>query len=158
MPFGLKNTPQVFQRVMQQILNRLSFIKVYLDDILIHSKTFADHINHCKIVINRLKEANVKINFEKSKFMQPEVKYLGLVINNKRIKADIGKVNHIRNLEPPQNIRQLQKFLGFVNWFRNFLPKLSDMLIPLTDKLKSDNVKILDGLIMTKILDLKFLK
>ncbi|ORD95953.1 POL2 [Hepatospora eriocheir] len=98
MLFGLKNTPQVFQRVMQQILNRLSFIKVYLDDILIHSKTFADHINHCKIVINKLKEANVKINFEKSKFMQPEVKYLGLVVVM-RITTIIITLSYYHNLE-----------------------------------------------------------
>ncbi|ORD99226.1 POL3 [Hepatospora eriocheir] len=124
---------------MQQILNVLDFVKVYLDDILIHSENIDDHIQHYKIVLERLKNHNVKINFDKSKFIQYEVKYFGFIISNQGIKADIDKIDNIRNLHEPQNVKQLQKFLGFVNWFRDFLPDLSKILIPLTDKLKNNS-------------------
>ncbi|ORD97962.1 YG31B [Hepatospora eriocheir] len=157
-PFGLKNAPRVFQRVMQQILNVLDFVKVYLDDILIHSENIHDHIQHCKIILELLKNHNVKINFDKSKFIQYEVKYIGFIISNQGIKADMDKIDNIRNLHESQNVKQLQKFLGFVNWFRDFLPDLSKILIPLTDKLKNNSKSFewtkKDEIICVKIFDL----
>ncbi len=139
MPFGLKNAPRVFQRIIQKILNGLDFVKIYLDDILIHSKTMEDHEHHIKIVLNKLKEANVKINFDKSSFLVEEVKYLVLIISKKGIKADISKIEKIQQLEVPKSKKQLQKLLGFINWFRDFLPNISTKIEPLTNKLKKRN-------------------
>ncbi|ORD92948.1 YI31B [Hepatospora eriocheir] len=79
MPFGLKNTPRIFQRVMQQILNGLDFVKVYLDYILIHSENINNHIQHCKIVLERLKNHNVKINFDKINLSNMKLNTSGLL-------------------------------------------------------------------------------
>ncbi len=138
MPFGLSNAPRTFQRSMQSLLNGLQFVKIFLDDILIFSPNQETHRLHLEKVFNCLVKANVKINYSKSSFFLNEVKYLGLIINQNGVKCDINKLTEFQKIPSPKNLKQLQKFLGFFNWFRDFVPRISEILIPITSKLKKE--------------------
>ncbi|ORE00292.1 TF29 [Hepatospora eriocheir] len=141
MPFGLQNAPMTFQKAMNRLLSHLQYIKVYLDDIIIYSKTLEEHHIHITEVINILTKNQVSVNFNKSKFYQTEIKYLGHIISENGIKPDISKVTELTNIKQPRSRKDLQRLLGFINWFRNFIPNLSQNLKPITDKLKQSNFK-----------------
>ncbi|KAG0439275.1 hypothetical protein DMUE_2549 [Dictyocoela muelleri] len=87
MPFGLRKALRTFQYAMKKIFSDLECVKIYLDDILVHSKTLEDHLIHLKNVFQRIKSYGMSVNFEKSNFKLEEIKYLGFVINKYGIKA-----------------------------------------------------------------------
>lgn len=99
MPFGLKNAPSIFQRCVDDILREYigKFAYVYIDDVLIYSSTVEEHMEHIRIIINALHNANMKISDEKSNFFQDSVKYLGHIIKHNRITVDPKKVETIKN-------------------------------------------------------------
>lgn len=86
MPFGLCNAPRTFQRIMQNISGRLNYLKIFLDDILIHSSNEEDHVKHVKTIIDILHVNEISINFEKSSFGLEKVRYLGIFISIKEYK------------------------------------------------------------------------
>ena len=88
LPFGLKNAPAEFSRIMHQVLGNLKFVEIYLDDITIHSKTFDEHVSHIKIVFDKLREANLKINHEKCTWCAKSLRILGHVISEDTISMD----------------------------------------------------------------------
>ncbi|KAG0420195.1 Retrovirus-related Pol polyprotein from transposon opus [Dictyocoela roeselum] len=140
MPFGLTNAPRTFQFAMTQIFGDLNYVKIYLDDILVHSQTLEDHIKHLRTVLSRIKKHDMSINFEKSNFCQEEIRYLGLVINKNGIRANTSEISALK-IRPPKTRKQLEKIIGLFNWFRPFVFNLSRKLIPLYDKLKRNNDK-----------------
>ncbi|MGL6130107.1 MAG: reverse transcriptase family protein [Fusobacteriaceae bacterium] len=99
MPFGLTNAPRTFQRAIESIFHDTTFVKIFLDDILIFSKSINEHAEHLEEVLKILKEESISINFNKSKFASREVKYLGLIVNADGIKPDISNVENIMNIE-----------------------------------------------------------
>ena len=138
MPFGLTNAPRTFQRAINFIVKDLSNVRVYLDDILIASETYQNHQKDLKLVLKRLKQSNASINFKKSKFAVPEVTYLGNVISSKGIGPDLSRIQNCQ-IKPPTNKRELMRTLGLLNWFRPYIKDASQLLLPLTEKLKSMN-------------------
>ena len=96
LPFGLKNAPAEFSRIMHQVLGNLKFVEIYLDDITIHSKTFDEHLSHIKIVFDKLREANLKINHEKCTWCAKSLKILGHVISEDTISMDVDKLRVIK--------------------------------------------------------------
>ncbi|KAG0438590.1 Retrovirus-related Pol polyprotein from transposon opus [Dictyocoela muelleri] len=96
MPFGLTNAPRTFQFAMTKIFSDLAFVKIYLDDILVHSKTLEDHLTHLQHVFQCIKYYGVSVNFENSNFGLEEIKYLGFVINKEGIKANLTAVSDIK--------------------------------------------------------------
>ncbi|KAF9761644.1 Transposon Tf2-9 polyprotein [Nosema granulosis] len=139
MPFGLSNAPREFQRLMNGKLSDLNFVKVFVDDILIYSKTPEEHSLHIEKVLQRLHTEGISINFDKSSFMKQEVKYLGKIINSEGIKPDISTIFKIENDLVPKNRKQLMKILGVLNWFRDHIPALSTRIATLTSKLNADS-------------------
>ncbi|GFV00900.1 hypothetical protein TNCV_1387141 [Trichonephila clavipes] len=113
MPFGLRNAPATFQRLMDQFRNGLPnvYILVYLDDIVVLSETFEQHIEDLRMVFDRLKEFKLCANREKCKFVCSRVKYLGLWITPKGIEVVQDKTEAIQNIPSPKNLKQLQSFL-----------------------------------------------
>ena len=91
LPFGLKNAPSEFSRIMYQILGDLPFIEIYIDDIFVHSKSISDHFEHLKELFSRLKRANLKLNPEKCEFCRTSVKILGHIISKNKISMDPEK-------------------------------------------------------------------
>ena len=136
MPFGLANAPRTFQRTMQELLLSLNFTKVYLDDILIHSKREEEHLQHLKQVFEILRKAGASINFEKSHFNQQSVCSLGNIIAADGIKPDISKVCNF-NIIKPKNKKQLQRILGLVNWFRPYIINISEKISEINSKLEN---------------------
>lgn len=111
MPFGLTNAPRTFQYAMTKIFSDLEFVKIYLYDILVHSKTLEYHFTHLQCVFQRIKTYGMSVNFEKSNFGLEEIKYLGFVINKDGIKANITAISDME-LKTPKTRKQLEKVIG----------------------------------------------
>ncbi|KAG0420524.1 Retrovirus-related Pol polyprotein from transposon 17.6 [Dictyocoela roeselum] len=138
MPFGLCNSPRTFQENMEIVLETLNYVYVYLDDILIFSKTFEDHLEHLKTIFERLKSHNISINFNKSEFAKQKITFLEHVISTEGIQADISNLHKFK-IRKPKNKRELQKILGLLNWFRPYIPNLSLRIHPLCQKVARNN-------------------
>ncbi|KAG0442774.1 Retrovirus-related Pol polyprotein from transposon opus [Dictyocoela muelleri] len=100
MPFGLKNAPFFFPKIMSNLLGDLDFVKIFLDGLLIFSKNYKQHIIHLEKVLDILCKHNIIINIEKSNFIQNEVTYLGQIINKEGTKPDTSRVNTLSLREP----------------------------------------------------------
>lgn len=137
-PFGLTNAPRVFQRVIRKLLGHLKFVRTFLDDILVFSKTREEHFQHSSSILKILSENNISVSFDKSHFFQKEVRYLGHVISGEGIKQKKGLLPKIEKLLPPKILKGIQKICGFINWFRPFIRSLSLKSKPITDKLSKD--------------------
>ena len=138
LPFGLTNAPRTFQRTLNTILADLPFVKIYLDDILIHSETLREHVKHLETVFKRFKHYNVSINWNKSKFNIPKVKYLGCVIDENGIHPSTEIINRFK-FKVPTTKKELQRILGFINYFRPFIQNISLKLVNIYDKLKKES-------------------
>ena len=135
MPFGLTNAPAVFQGFMNELFRPLLYkhVLVYLDDILVYSKTMDEHVHHLRQVFDILRKNKVYMCLEKSHFLRDAIPYLGHIITPDGIKVDPTKVTAVEEMPRPTNVKETQSFLGFINYFRRFLPRLSLVLKPLTD-------------------------
>jgi hypothetical protein len=122
-PFGLTNAPSTFMRLMNEVLREFigKFVVVYLDDILIFSKTRAEHLRHLAIIMRRLQQEKLLINLKKCSFLQTELIYLGFVISANELKMDPEKVNVIRNWPSPRNVFEVRSFHGLASFYRNFI-------------------------------------
>ena len=139
MPFGLTNAPATFQRLMNEILKSVirKFALVYLDDVIIYSKTIEEHIMHIEKVLELLRNAGLKIKLSKCTFLQTAVNYLGHIISETGIAPDPKKTKSIKDYPTPKNISQLKSFLGIVGYYRKFIQdfaKIAHALTMLTRK------------------------
>uniref|UniRef100_A0A3B3HPV2 Gypsy retrotransposon integrase-like protein 1 n=1 Tax=Oryzias latipes TaxID=8090 RepID=A0A3B3HPV2_ORYLA len=134
MPFGLTNAPAVFQHlvndVLRDFLNR--FVFVYLDDILIYSPNSELHTFHVRQVLERLLENRLFVKAEKCEFHVSTVSFLGFIIEAGNIRPDPAKVSAVAEWETPSSRKQLQRFLGFANFYRRFIRNYSSLAAPLT--------------------------
>ncbi|XP_036003961.1 uncharacterized protein LOC110367566 [Fundulus heteroclitus] len=133
MPFGLCNAPSVFQALVNDVLRDFLnvFIFVYLDDILIYSKTLAEHQVHVRLVLQRLLENKLFVKPEKCEFHRPSVTFLGLILESGRVRSDPEKIKAVLNWPVPDSRKQLQRFLGFANFYRRFVRNYSMIAAPL---------------------------
>lgn len=138
MPFGLTNSPATFQRLIDKIItpDMAPHVYAYLDDIIIITETFEDHLKWLKIVIDKLNEAGLTINEEKSFFGRQSVKYLGFVINNNGLQVDPDKIAPIIEYPAPRTLKQVRRFMGLASWYRRFIPNFSDLVAPISSLIK----------------------
>jgi transposase InsO family protein len=130
---GIKNSPDIFQAVINDLLGDLEFVQVYLDDILITSDgTFQDHLQKLEIVFKRLEHANFRANLHKCFFAKDELEYLGYWLTRRGLQPQPKKVEAILRLTPPKTKRQLRHFLGMVNFYRDMWRMRSHLLAPLS--------------------------
>uniref|UniRef100_A0A8C6MDH0 Gypsy retrotransposon integrase-like protein 1 n=1 Tax=Nothobranchius furzeri TaxID=105023 RepID=A0A8C6MDH0_NOTFU len=134
MPFGLTNAPAVFQRLVNSVLGDYinDFVTVYLYDILIFSKSVSEHKKHVRAVLQRLLENRLFVKAEKCKSHVSVVKFLGFVLESGRLKADPDKIKAVTDWPTPATRKQLQRFLGFANFYRRFIRNYSQTAAPLT--------------------------
>ena len=134
MPFGLTNAPAVFQclinDVLRDMLNR--FVFVYLDDILIFSRSLQEHVQHVRLVLQRLLENRLFVKAEKCDFHVSSISFLGFVVEKGQFRTDPAKVKAVADWPVPTNRKQLQRFLGFANFYRRFIRNYSRVASPLT--------------------------
>ena len=143
LPMGLCNAPDIFQAIMNELLGDLPYVLVYLDDILIlnnKDETADDHLAKIEEVLSRLENVGFAVNLRKSFFMQKELDYLGYTLTPDGIRPQTKKVEAISRLLPPTTKRQLRRFLGMVNYYRDMWKRRSHVLAPLTG-LVSKSVK-----------------
>ena len=140
LPMGLCNSPDIFQEKINELINGLEFARAYIDDLLVISKnTFEEHLEHLEQVFTRLSESGLKVNAVKSSFCTTQLEYLGHIVNRKGVQPSTKKVEAILKIATPKTRRQLRKFIGMINYYRDMWPKRSELLAPLT-KLTSKNV------------------
>lgn len=134
MPFGLTNCPAVFQCLINDVLRDMlnKFVFVYLDDILIFSRSTSEHVQHVRRVLQRLLENQLFVKAEKCEFYQDSVSFLGFVVNSNGIQMDTPKVRAVTEWPKPTSRRELQSFLGFANFYRRFIRDYGTVAAPLT--------------------------
>lgn len=133
MPFGLRNSAQTFQRVIDTILGNFTFCYGYIDDILIASENEETHLKHLQQVIETLRANNLTINLPKCKFFASSVEFLGHTVSAKGITPLESKITAISNAPKPTTLKSLQRFLGMLNFYRRFMPNLAQVIAPLHD-------------------------
>ena len=140
MPFGLTNAPATFMRLMNEVLRPLldKCVVVYLDDILIYSKTLEEHVEHIKLVLDALRKHQLYAKLSKCSFAENSVHYLGYRIDQEGLHAEEDKLAAIKDWPEPQDKHQLMQFLGLANYYRKFVGTFSDMAAPMTELLKKD--------------------
>ena len=138
MAFGFCNAPAVFQRAMDKVFDGLDFVVVYLDDIIVCSKNEKEHLQHLKLVYERLKKYNLKLRILKCKFYMRELKFLGIIVNADGIRCDPGYINQVLKFKKPSNVKEIERFIGMVTWLGRFIPNLSKLTSKLNDLRKKN--------------------
>jgi hypothetical protein len=137
-PFGLTNAPATFMRLMDDILRPFtnSFVVVYLDDILIFSQTWEEHLHHIRQVLQTLRQHKLCANLEKCTFGMTQVQYLGYIIDERGVHVDPAKIQVIRDWPAPTTLTELRSFLGLANFYRRFVLGFSHITWPLSQVTK----------------------
>ncbi|KAI3451450.1 hypothetical protein Pfo_008115 [Paulownia fortunei] len=135
MPFGLTNAPATFSTLMNQVLHGFldEFVVVYLDDIVVYSRTLEEHVRHLRKVLERLREHELYAKVSKCSFAQKSTHFLGHIVERGRIRMDPKKVQAIQEWQPPNNVHEVRSFLGLANYYRRFVKGYSEIARPLTD-------------------------
>ncbi|KAI3746537.1 hypothetical protein L6452_08971 [Arctium lappa] len=140
MPFGLTNAPAVFMDLMNRVCRPYldKFVIVFIDDILIYSRSKEDHERHLKLMLELLKEQELYAKFSKCEFWLREVHFLGHVVNKKGIHVDPAKVEAIKKWETPKTPTEIRQFLGLAGYYRRFIEDFSKIAQPLTSLTQKD--------------------
>ncbi len=143
MPFSLCNAPATFQRLMNQVLRKYleKFVLVYLDDIIIYSKTFKEHKEHVRLVFEALQAASLIIKPKKCKFAQKELWFLGYIISAEGIRTDLDKIAKMVTLSLPTNLKELRLRLGLFSYYWQYIKGFSDIMRPMYELTKEENGK-----------------
>ncbi|MCG8033309.1 MAG: DDE-type integrase/transposase/recombinase [Candidatus Thiodiazotropha taylori] len=139
MPFGLSGAPATFQRCMELVMRGLQWtvVIIYLDDLIIHARTFFEHLRKLDQVFTRLAEAGLKLKPSKCNLLQCEVLFLGHVISESGLKPDINKVKCIKEWAVPKNVHDVRSFCGFCSYYRRFIKNFSQRAAPINRLLEA---------------------
>ncbi|KAL5015646.1 hypothetical protein ScPMuIL_007270, partial [Solemya velum] len=140
LPFGLCNAPSSFERLMERVLSGLHWkiCLIYIDDIIIYSQTFDQHMDRIQQVLDCLHEAGLKLKPQKCHLFKTEVLYLGFIVSNAGVKTDPDKIERIRSWPTPCNITDVRSFLGLCCYYRKFVDNFSDIAVPLYNLTKKN--------------------
>ncbi|KAJ1171611.1 hypothetical protein NDU88_003471 [Pleurodeles waltl] len=138
MPFGLCNAPAAFQFFINEVLHEFLdvCVIVYIDDILIYSKNSEEHTQHVRAVLSKLKENHLFAKLEKCTFNVNKVDFLGYCPSPQGITMDVKKISAIADWPEPSSVKDIQKFLGFANFYRRFIAHFADIAAPITTLLR----------------------
>ena len=139
MPFGLTNAPATFQRLMNDVFREFTdkFVVVYMDDILIYSKTPAEHEQHLHMVMQLLRKEKLYCKKSKCSFGLDEVEYLGHTIGPKGVRMDDNKVQAILSWPTPTTVKEMRSFLGLAGYYRRFIERFAHRVGPMSELLKA---------------------
>ena len=130
---GIKNSPDIFQAIMMDLLGDLEYARTYIDDILITtSGSYENHMKQIEEVLSRLEKAGFRANIRKCFFARTELEYLGYWLTRDGIQPQPKKVEAILRVKPPKTKRQLRHFLGMINFYQDMWRRRSHLLAPLT--------------------------
>ncbi|GJY45733.1 putative reverse transcriptase domain-containing protein [Tanacetum coccineum] len=142
MPFGLPNAPAMFMDLMNRVCRPYldKFVIVFIDDILVYSKTKEEHDSHLRLILELLKKEELYTKFSKCDFWLSKVQFLGHVIDSEGIHVDPAKIESIKDWESPKTLTEIRQFLGLVGYYRRFIEGFSKIAKPMT-KLTQKSVK-----------------
>ena len=146
MPFGLTNAPAVFQRLMQKVLAGLNpdcgpdFVAVYIDDVLVFSRTLEEHMTHVQRVLERIKQAGLKLKPSKCFFARREVEYLGHLVTPEGLKTNPKLIEAIKQFPRPTDVSGVRRFLGLASYYRRFIEGFSKIAEPLRELTRKNAV------------------
>ncbi|KAG7307441.1 hypothetical protein JYU34_007633 [Plutella xylostella] len=131
--FGLTNAPATQQRLVDMLFGPEFELKVfaYLDDFIIISKTFEEHVSLLQRVLDKLRSANLTVNLDKCQFFRSKLRYLGYIVDAQGLRTDPEKVEAILNYPTPTTRKEVKRFLGTASWYRRFIPHFSTVAGPL---------------------------
>ncbi len=138
MPFGLKNALVFFQQVMDQVFEGENFLKCYINDVLVHSKGFLQHVAHLEELFKKFHEVNMKIHPKKCEFVVTSIVYFGHIILPNGIMVHWAKVVTILEMPNPTDVHTLRSFIGLYNYNKNYVQDFSTIAHPLYALLKKD--------------------
>jgi len=142
MPFGLKNATSTFTRTMTEDFKGLgdSFLKIFVDDLNVHSEEWQDHLQHLGVVLSKLREINLKLNPSKCCFAARSVVFLGHVVSKEGTRPDPSKVDAMRGFLAPTTVTNVRSFLGLTGYYRKYIKGYSKLAGPLFELTKKDVV------------------
>ena len=138
LPFGIKSAPEIYQKVMDNMISGIDGAFAIIDDILIAGKDVAEHDRILKEVVSRATSYNLKLNFKKCLIRQPSVPYMGHLVTEHGLRADPSKVSAIVNMPAPTDKEGVRRLLGLVQYLAKFIPNMSEIDAPIRMLLKSD--------------------
>jgi hypothetical protein len=140
MSFGLINAPAYFMYLMNKVFGEFldKFVVVFIDDILIFSKTEEEQAEHIRLVLQKLREHKLYAKRSKCEFWLKEISFLGHVVSNGGIVVDPGKVQDVLNWKPPTNVSEIRSFLGLAGYYRRFIEGFSKLAKPMTALLEKN--------------------
>ena len=131
---GFAGSADIFQAEMMNLMESLEYVRAYIDDLLVITRgTLEDHLEKLREVLRRLRDVGLKVNAAKSFFCTHEIEYLGYILARGGIKPQRKKVQAILAINPPNNVKELRKFLGMVQYYHDMWAKRSEMLAPLSN-------------------------
>uniref|UniRef100_A0ABD2WCF7 RNA-directed DNA polymerase n=1 Tax=Trichogramma kaykai TaxID=54128 RepID=A0ABD2WCF7_9HYME len=140
LPFGLKCAPMTFQRLMDSLFGAEvePYVFAYLDDIILVTETFEEHVNWLERVIRILLDAKLVVNRDKCEFCCQSVKFLGYVLDSSGLRIDSERVRPIHDYPTPRNVKQVRRLLGMVGWYSRFIKNEAEIKVPLARLLRKD--------------------
>ena len=141
MSFSLTNAPATFQRFMESCLGdlHLNWCIIYLDDIIVFSKTLKEHIKRLRGVFSKLVQAGLKLKPKKCKFFKSRISYLGHIVSSSGIETDPRKVEAVKTWAIPKTVTDVRSFLGFTNYYRRFIKDYAKVARPLNALISGEN-------------------
>ena len=137
MPFGLQGAPATFQRMMDKLLDGIGdFAKAYIDDLVIFSTSWEEHLQHLRTVLQRLQEAGLTVKPTKCQFGMEECTYLGHVVGGGKVQMELSKIAAVQSFGVPRTKREVRSFLGLTGYYRKFIPQYASIASPLTDLIR----------------------
>lgn len=141
LPFGLKTSPAIFQRILTNVIRKhklSSFVMNYIDDIMVFSKTFNEHMNHLSKLLDAIAEEGFRLKLTKCKFAAQSVKFLGHIVKGNTITPLKDNLKSIAEFAAPQNKKQIRQFLGKVNFYNKYIPNATITLDPIHNLLRKN--------------------
>nr|XP_017214371.1 uncharacterized protein LOC108191961 [Danio rerio] len=142
MPFGLANSPSVFQAFINEVFRDMLNQWVIVYDIFIYSNSLEEHTNYVRAVLKRLIENQLYAKLSKCEFHQTCISFLGYIISAEGLAMDEKKVDTVINWPKPKTVKELQHFMGFANFYRRFIRNFSTVAAPLTSLVKGGSTRL----------------
>lgn len=144
LPFGLKNAPSIFQRALDDILRECIGVCcfVYIDDIIVFSRSEDNHDCDLEKVCKILENANMKVQLDKCHFFKKSVEFLGFIISPEGITANPKRIEAISKIPPPKTLKELRSFLGLSGYYRRFIRDYAKLAKPLTSLLRGEEGRV----------------